>query len=115
MCDTNNQLPDATPSFTLTSTGGSDWHGNSATAWSCGKCGNLIYAGSVHHCPTGLGPALYPQPVSIPTVWTEPQTERRPHVCPVCAGRGLVEAGTTSVTGAGETCPACKGACVLWG
>jgi rubrerythrin len=115
MCDTKGQLPNATPSFTLTSTGGSDWYGNSATAWSCGKCGYLVYAGSVHHCPSGLGPALYPQPVSIPTVWTEPRTERKPHTCPVCTGTGRVHRGALSSHTNGEECPACKGACVLWG
>jgi hypothetical protein len=106
MSDENNQLPNTETSFTLTS---NSW-GGSVSAWTCNKCGYLIYSGSVHHCPSlpyvGLG--------GYPPVQFEP--ERKPHVCPVCTGKGKVYGAASASEGTGEEeCPACKGVCVLWG
>lgn len=58
-----------------------------------------------------------------PCVCSKPQTKatqayypRKPHVCPVCAGRGEVpQSGGSSSNTAKEICPACHGVCVLWG
>lgn len=46
--------------------------------------------------------------------------ERKPHTCPVCNGYGQVpkmypSKETTSSYTELQTCPACLGACVLWG
>ena len=42
-----------------------------------------------------------------------PRPAAYPHKCPVCDGEGKrYIRGTTAAT---EVCPACKGACVLWG
>lgn len=41
----------------------------------------------------------------------------KPHVCPVCQGRGgaiLPLAGSENGLTTVDPCPACKGACVLW-
>lgn len=46
-------------------------------------------------------------------------SERKPHVCPVCQGHGQIQRihpqpTSTSCNPEFYTCPACKGACVLW-
>lgn len=117
--------------YVLTTTA-SPWA--NGTAWMCATCGGMRYSNMVHHCPTiraSIGAAtgawwcsnceqnvtgfhVCAKPVSIPTVWVSPQPEHKPHTCPVCAGRGKVDRPVAADT-EGEQCPACKGACVLWG
>lgn len=39
-----------------------------------------------------------------------------PHRCPICDGKGNIHDLSSFVSGQDiKTCPACKGACVLWG
>ena len=51
----------------------------------------------------------YSEPVYEPP----PGPAAYPHKCPVCNGEG--KRHTRGTTAAMEYCPACKGACVLWG
>lgn len=79
----------------------------------CINCG-YWYTG-YHDCSGATlapyaGPALWPQTVPV---W--PQPERKPHVCPVCTGTGKVQTSSAAADTGGDTCPACAGACVLWG
>jgi hypothetical protein len=117
--------------FVLTTTA-HPW--SSGTGWMCATCSGMRYSSTVHRCPTvraNIGSATgswwcgncqqmvngfhqCTKPVSIPTVWVSPQPERKPHACPVCKGRGRVSKRLAADSGDDE-CPACRGACVLWG
>lgn len=123
MCDENNQLPNAVPVFNATASGNAVFSQNTALRycaacmtwvssyhdcaysalapsaslnfWKCGACGQYV-SGAFHTC--------------APLMLTPAQPERKPHVCPVCTGKGVVVDVEES-----RDCPACKGACVLWG
>jgi len=44
--------------------------------------------------------------------------ERKPHICPVCYGRGIVPAGfyeTTFTEAQEEPCRSCQGTGIVWG
>ena len=83
-------------------------YGSLSTSTStCPNCGGTCFSTRAHHCPTAVG---------IPSVWVSPQPERKPHVCPVCTGSGDVDDTQQADTALrAKQCPACKGACVLWG
>jgi DnaJ-class molecular chaperone len=104
MCDENNQLPNSVPLFGGNTAGGSWQFSGSGALHQCPTC-HFWYTG-YHNCggvtlTADAGYAVYPQSVPVKV-----QTGLTPHVCPVCEGSGEKDTGK---------CPACKGACVLWG
>lgn len=107
MCDEKNQLPNSSSLFGGNTAGGSWVVGGNDTLRQCPTC-HFWYTG-YHGCTgTALAPnagfAAFPQPMPV-----RAQTGLTPHVCPVCTGK-------VETVGEGrEACPACNGACVLWG
>lgn len=102
-----------------------------AAGYTCFTCGCRVPSGANHFCPYQIQP--YPN-APLQVLWPLPTpkcgicgclllaghghvciiSQKTPHKCPVCEGRGKVPGPRGGAFDPAE-CPACKGACVLWG